>query len=1042
LQLRRRREGSGRFLKTVLFVDIAGSTELAASIGDAAWQNLLERYYAAVRDRLRRFGGRQIDTAGDGLFAEFDVPADGVACALSIRDAAATLGFPVRAGLHMGEVQTIEGKVGGIAVHIGARIAGVAEPGQVLVSSTVKDLVVGSQLQFEDRGETALKGVPGTWRLFLAQAPEPDAVVVPETRRPPLAIPRSRTAVVLLVLALVAVAGGAYLAFRPSTSVPGPSGSPGSSTPSEAPIAVVADSVARMDATGRVVGSTHVGALPDGIAFGEGSLWITNTTDGTVARLDASGAQLIQTIDVGSSPSGIASGFGAIWVANGGDRTVSRINPSTNKAVGTVTVGNAPSGIATDDHWVWVTNRLDGTVSRFAPDGGDVETFNVGQTLLGIAVGAGAVWVTDFDSGVVIRLDQKSGAETDRIHVGHGPSAIAASAAGVWVVNALDGNVSRIDPATDSIRATTLVGDEPTGIGVGPSGVWVAVSSTSEMVHIDPATDQIAGRLAVGATPQGVAMNGDSPFFTARAAETDHRGGTLKIVSDASSFPTSPDPAYGTFNPDLVLFTNDGLVAFKRVGGPDGLTLVPDLAAALPVVSDAGLTYQFRLRPGIAYSNGTTVRASDVLASWERIPVTEIGNPFTENIVGGETCTSITTCDLSKGIAVDDQAGTVTIRLKVADPSFLYNIAGWQAAILPADTPRAESKTPLPATGPYMFETYSPSLVRIVRNPHFKEWSRSAQPDGYPDAIEWTSVPDGTDPSSLVESGQADYSADPLTPARLKDLATRLTGQLNVAPSLQTFFELMNTRIAPFKDPSVRRAINLATDRQAVVDAYGGPLQARITCQAVPPAFAGYEPYCPYTVSPDSGGTWRGPDLATARALIDKAGVKGERVVVYGLDLPGHAEVARYFTALLNQLGFKATTKIMELDAYFTLLSGPTDVQMAGFWVQTAAPTASNMIPGLFTCPDFSAPITYLGYPSEFCDRAIDAQVEQALALETTGDRSGANALWAKIDRAVVDAAPAVMVLNPTDVTFVSKRVGNFQHHPQWQILLDQLWVK
>jgi class 3 adenylate cyclase len=159
------RRGSGRYVATVLFVDIAGSTERAAQIGDAAWKDLLGRYYALVRQGLRRFGGREIDTAGDGLFAVFEVPVDAIGCAFTVRDGAAALGLAVRSGLHIGEVQSIQGKVGGIAVHIGARIAATAAPAEVLVSSTVKDLVAGSGISFEDRGEYELKGV-GAWRLY------------------------------------------------------------------------------------------------------------------------------------------------------------------------------------------------------------------------------------------------------------------------------------------------------------------------------------------------------------------------------------------------------------------------------------------------------------------------------------------------------------------------------------------------------------------------------------------------------------------------------------------------------------------------------------------------------------------------------------------------------------------------------------------------------------------------------------------------------------------------------------------------------------
>ncbi len=164
---KRQRADTGRSVTTILFTDIVGSTETAASVGDAAWKSLLARYYAMVRNRLVRYGGREIDTAGDGLFASFPAPADAVRCAHSIRIGAGELGIAVRSGIHVGETETIEGKVGGIAVHIGARIAATAGPGEVLVSNTVRDLVEGSGLRFEDRGEATLKGVPGTRRLYL-----------------------------------------------------------------------------------------------------------------------------------------------------------------------------------------------------------------------------------------------------------------------------------------------------------------------------------------------------------------------------------------------------------------------------------------------------------------------------------------------------------------------------------------------------------------------------------------------------------------------------------------------------------------------------------------------------------------------------------------------------------------------------------------------------------------------------------------------------------------------------------------------------------
>ncbi len=160
------RVGPERVLATVLFTDIVGSTELAARLGDSAWRELLERHHALVRRELARFQGKELDTAGDGFFAAFDGPARAVLAASAIRDALQGLALGIRAGLHTGECEVTDGKIAGIAVSIGARISSLAAPGEVLVSSTVKDLVAGSGIQFEDRGEHQLKGVPDAWRLF------------------------------------------------------------------------------------------------------------------------------------------------------------------------------------------------------------------------------------------------------------------------------------------------------------------------------------------------------------------------------------------------------------------------------------------------------------------------------------------------------------------------------------------------------------------------------------------------------------------------------------------------------------------------------------------------------------------------------------------------------------------------------------------------------------------------------------------------------------------------------------------------------------
>jgi class 3 adenylate cyclase len=169
----RRGPDPDRVLATVLFTDIVGSTEHASRVGDRMWADLVERHHTAIRRELSRFRGREIDTAGDGFLATFDGPARAIRCAIEATRVVRPLGLEIRAGVHTGEVELAGDKVRGLAVHIGSRVASLAHPGEVFASGTVKDLVAGSGLRFEDRGDHALKGVPGTWRLFSVVAAGP-----------------------------------------------------------------------------------------------------------------------------------------------------------------------------------------------------------------------------------------------------------------------------------------------------------------------------------------------------------------------------------------------------------------------------------------------------------------------------------------------------------------------------------------------------------------------------------------------------------------------------------------------------------------------------------------------------------------------------------------------------------------------------------------------------------------------------------------------------------------------------------------------------
>jgi len=161
---------SGRVLTTVLFTDIVGSTQRVAELGDERWRQLLAEHHAIVREQIRRFRGREVDTAGDGFLIAFDGAARAVRCAVAVREHLRRIGLEIRSGVHAGECEESGGQLVGIAVHIGSRLVGIARPGEVLASSTVRDLVAGSGIEFDDRGEHTLKGIAGQWRLYAVHA--------------------------------------------------------------------------------------------------------------------------------------------------------------------------------------------------------------------------------------------------------------------------------------------------------------------------------------------------------------------------------------------------------------------------------------------------------------------------------------------------------------------------------------------------------------------------------------------------------------------------------------------------------------------------------------------------------------------------------------------------------------------------------------------------------------------------------------------------------------------------------------------------------
>jgi class 3 adenylate cyclase len=497
--VKRRRRDHG--LAALLFTDIVDSTRIVSELGDRRWRALLSRHHSIMRAELKRFRGREVDTAGDGFFAVFDEPSDALRCAAAVSNRLRNLGVEVRAGLNFGEAETIGGKPGGIAVHAAARIMGLAGAGEVLVSSTVRDLVPGSGFAFEDRGTVALRSVPGEWRIFALTAIDGAARQPPLSEEeatarlraiepPPLYQRRSgRAAIGAIALGVVVAA-----IWIPIAALKQP----------RPPLAAKpVDHVDQIDpANGRVVRSIPVGNDPTAIAFGEGSIWVTNSLDGTVSRIYLPSGR-VATIPVGQSPDSIVvgpGGSGAVWVANALDGTLSRIDPLTNRVVATVELGLGVGAntvkLATDDETstVWVSTGL----TEQVPSG--LNSFTVG-------------WIDETSNSFV---------KVFRGGCCYG-AALAAGSGSVWFASS-NGTVVRFDAATRHVVKSWKLGIAFSEASVGNGAVWLASASLSgnglvgksggEITPISLATNQLGHSIPVGGGPTAVAVSGPGVFVS------------------------------------------------------------------------------------------------------------------------------------------------------------------------------------------------------------------------------------------------------------------------------------------------------------------------------------------------------------------------------------------------------------------------------------------------------------------------------------------------------------------------------------------------
>ena len=471
-------------------------------------------------------------------------------------------------------------------------------------------------------------------------------------------------------------------------------------------------------------------------------------------------------------------------------------------------------------------------------------------------------------------------------------------------------------------------------------------------------------------------------------------GGTFS--AEDTSFPDYLDPAlsYVSDGVDSLWVTYTPLITFRHASGEAGAQLVPGLATALPKISPDGKTYSFTLRPGLKYSDGTAVKASDFMRTMQRVLNMESGGaPFFEGIVGatayekaGKATAPIT------GITTDDATGAITIKLVEADPQFSFKIATTFGGIVPGDTPFENlTKNPPPSTGPFMLEDVKANQAwSLVRNPHFTP--SATVPAAKADRINWTVVHNQLAQANDLVANKVDYIYNPSNPDALQILRNGAKGRF-AAPAINaTYWLFLNTKIAPFNNLQARQAINTAIDKGAIARLYSGLIAP--TCNYLPPGIVGYSKInpCPY------GEPGAKPDLAKAKQLVQQSGTAGQSITVWSDTDDPTPEVMQYTTDVLNQIGYKAKLKTIDSSSYFSTIGNATTKAQVGFanWSQDY-PHASDFFQLLLSS---SIQPTNNENFSNVNDPKLDAMINTA---NKAVDPSTVATQYAAIDKYVVD---------------------------------------
>ena len=843
-------------------------------------------------------------------------------------------------------------------------------------------------------------------------------------RRRPAARRRSRRwLIVAVALAITAAGTAAILALL--TNAP-PRTSSGAST----------ERLLRLDArSGRVESTSPLPGATASIAVGGRSLWVADTTEEELLRADAGTGATTDRVPLGTQPGEIALTKSSVWVSSATAPTVTRIDIATDQVRQTLHLGGAASALAFADGSLWIGDAADNALLQVDPGSGNVvQTISIGTEPAAIASRGPTLWVAGYDSGTVVAVDTRSHRIVARVQVGQGPSALAFANSSLWVANRLDGTVSRVDPAADRVLETLPTGSGPVAVTAGGTSVWVANEYASTVTRINADSGAISGTIRTGGEPTALTADPRAAkprLYIATRPATSRPGGTLILLASRRFLSIDPQLENEVPAAEFLGLVNDGLIAYDHSAGPQGSELVPDLALAIPTATDGGRSFTFTLRPGIRYSTGRLVEATDFARGARRLfRVRSPAAAFFDGIEGASSCEDAgRKCRLS-GVLADDETRTVTFHLRTPDPDFLFKLALGFVVPVPPGTPTHDVGThPIPGTGPYKLSTIGAHRIVLTRNPRFREWSHAAQPNGNPDRIEWRF---GALPSAEVRAvlrGRADWTGD--LPTNLGSLARNHPLQVHSNTFPTVFFVQINTHDPPFTSVRARRALNYAVDRDTVAHMYGALANAP-TCQIIPPGLPGYRRYCPYTLDPTPSGRWLAPNLHRAHALTATTDERDKAVTIWDISDTGNAEpLIPYLSRLLQRLGYLPSIHVLT----------PAHLNRTS----PAARARVDLLPVTFG-PDYPTPAElydlFLACHGaynwhQFCNPRLDREARRAEAERITNPPASAR-LWASVDRQLVNLAAWIPLTSQRIIDITSRHLRNYTFSPVYHFLPAQ----